>query len=309
MGLHLYAGDLGAVASLSTEVKAVNEATGSQLAPYGALLLAAWRGREAEAFQVIEATIEEVLPRGEALGLTATRWVAAVLYNGLGRYKDALAAAEQASERAEDLGFSNWSLAELVEAASRCGQPQAAADALKRLTQVTNPCGTDWALGIEARSRALLSEGESAEILYREAIDRLDRVRVELARARLLYGEWLRREHRRLDAREQLRTAYEMFTESGIEAFADRAARELSATGETARKRTQETWGELTAQESQVARLARDGHSNPEIGARLFVSPKTVEYHLHKVFTKLGIRSRNELGHVQLGRVREAQTG
>ena len=309
MGLHLYAGDLGAVASLSTEVKAVTEATASQLAPYGALLLAAWRGREAEAFQVIEATIEEVLPRGEALGLTATRWVAAVLYNGLGRYQDALAAAEQASERAEDLGFSNWSLAELVEAATRCGQPQAAADALERLTQITNPCGTDWALGIEARSRALLSEGESAEILYREAIDRLDRVRVELARARLLYGEWLRREHRRLDAREQLRTAYEMFTESGIEAFADRAARELSATGETARKRTGETWGELTAQESQVARLARDGHSNPEIGARLFVSPKTVEYHLHKVFTKLGIRSRNELGHVQLSQIREAQTG
>ena len=311
MGLHLYAGELSAVASLSAQVKAVTEATASQLAPYGALLLAGWQGREAEAFQVIEATIEEVVPRGEALGLTATQWATAVLYNGLGRYQDALVAAEQASERAEDLGFSNWSLAELVEAAVRSGEPGAAADALERLTQVTRPCATDWALGIEARSRALLSEGEIAENLYREAIDRLDRasVRVELARARLLYGEWLRREHRRLDAREQLRAAHEMFMESGIEAYADRAARELLATGETARKRSPETWGDLTAQENQIARLARDGLSNPDIGCRLFVSPKTVEYHLHKVFTKLSINSRNELSHVQLGQIREAQIG
>ncbi len=180
MGLHLYAGELSAVASLSAQVKAVTEATASQLAPYGALLLAGWQGREAEAFQVIEATIEEVVPRGEALGLTATQWATAVLYNGLGRYQDALAAAEQASERAEDLGFSNWSLVELVEAAVRSGERGAAADALERLTQVTRPCATDWALGIEARSRALLSEGEIAENLYREAIDRLDRASVRV---------------------------------------------------------------------------------------------------------------------------------
>jgi DNA-binding CsgD family transcriptional regulator len=311
MGLHLYAGELGAVASLNAEVDAVTEATASQLAPYGALLLAAWQGREAEASEVIEATIAEVVPRGEALGLTAARWATAVLYNGLGRYQEALAAAMQASDREEDLGFSNWSLAELVEAAVRSGETAAGADALERLTRSTRPCGTDWALGIEARSRALLSEGGSAEIQYREAIDRLGRagVRVELARARLLYGEWLRREHRRLDAREQLRIAHDMFTEWGIEAFADRAARELLATGETARKRSLETWGELTAQESQIARLARDGLSNPDIGGRLFISPRTVEYHLHKVFSKLRISSRNELGQVQLGQVREAQTG
>jgi DNA-binding CsgD family transcriptional regulator len=297
MGLHLYAGDLGAVASLTAEVEALTEATASQLAPYGALLLAAWQGREAGASEVIEATIAEVVPRGEALGLTAAQWATAVLYNGLGRYQDALRAAEQASERAEDLGFSNWSLVELVEAAARCGKPEAAADALERLTQTTRPSGTGWALGIEARSRALLSEGETAESLYREAIDRLDRARVraELARAHLLYGEWLRREHRRQDARRQLHTAHEMLGTMGFEAFAERARRELLATGETVRKRVFGTRDELTPQETQIARLARDGLSNPEIGARLFISPRTVKYHLQKVFTKLEINSRSQL--------------
>jgi DNA-binding CsgD family transcriptional regulator len=309
MGLHLFAGDLRAVASLSAEVKAVSEATASQLAPYGALLLAAWQGREAEAIPVIEAAIEEVVPRGEALGLSAAQWATAVLYNGLGRYQAALEVAQQASERPEDLGFSNWSLVELVEAAAHTGAIRVAIEALERLTQITRASGTDWALGIEARSRALLSKGETAENLYREAIDRLDRagVRAELARARLLYGEWLRRGQRRLDAREQLHIARDMFAESGIEAFADRAARELLATGETARKRSQETWSQLTTQESEVARLARDGLSNPEIGSRLFVSPRTVEYHLHKVFAKLAISSRNELRQVQLGQILEKQ--
>jgi DNA-binding CsgD family transcriptional regulator len=172
-----------------------------------------------------------------------------------------------------------------------------AADALERLSAMTRASGTDWALGIEARSRALLSDGDAAEHLYLEAIDRLGRtsIRVELARAHLLYGEWLRRERRRLDAREQLRAAHEMFTGMGVEAFADRAARELLATGERARKRTVETREDLTPQEAQIARLARDGLSNPEIGARLFISPRTVEYHLHKVFGKLGISSRNQL--------------
>jgi len=297
MGLHLYAGELERVASLTAEVKALTEATASQLAPYGALLLAAWQGHEAQASGVINATIAEVVPRGEALGLTAAQWATAVLYNGLGRFEEARAAAEQASERPEDLGFSNWSLVELVEAAARSGRTEAAAGALERLTQTTRPSDTAWARGIEARSRALLNEGEAAEILHREAIEQLDRgrVRVELARAHLLYGEWLRREGRRVDSRQQLRTAHEMLATMGVDAFAERARRELLATGETVRKRTIETRDQLTPQETQIARLARDGLSNPEIGVRLFISPRTVKYHLQKVFLKLDITSRNQL--------------
>ena len=237
------------------------------------------------------------MSRGEGLGVTVTQWARAVLYNGLGRYEDALAAAERASGHPEDLAFFNWGLVELIVAAVRSGNMERAAAALERLSEMTRASGTDWALGIEARSRALLSDGDAAERLYLEAINRLGRtsIRVELARAHLLYGEWLRRERRRLDAREQLRTAHEMFTAMGAEAFADRAARELLATGEHARKRTVETREDLTPQEAQIARLARDGLSNPEIGARLFISPRTVEYHLHKVFAKLNIRSRVEL--------------
>ena len=220
-----------------------------------------------------------------------------MLYNGLGRYEDAIGPAERASEHPEDLWFHNFGLVELIEAAVRNGEAEQAAHALGRLSEMTRAGGTDWALGIEARSRALLNEGEAAERLYREAIDRLSRTRVrtELGRAHLLYGEWLRRERRRLDAREQLRTAHEMFVGMGVEAFAGRAERELVASGERARKRTVETREDLTAQEAQIARLARDGLSNPEIGARLFISPRTVEYHLHKVFAKLQIGSRIEL--------------
>jgi ATP/maltotriose-dependent transcriptional regulator MalT len=204
--------------------------------------------------------------------------------------------AQQAADHPEELPFA-WGLAELVEAATRSGMPARAADALERLTQTTRASGTDWALGIEARSRALLSDGAAAERLYREAIDRLGRtrVRVALARAHLLYGEWLRRERRRLDAREQLRAAHEHFSAMGMEAFAARAARELAATGETVRKRTVETLDELTAQEAQIARLAGGGHTNTEIGGQLFISPRTVEWHLRNVFTKLGISSRREL--------------
>ena len=216
-------------------------------------------------------------------------------------YTDAMAAARRASEHPEgDLGFSNWALAELIMAAFRSGRAERAAEALERLSRMTRASGTDWALGIEARSRALVSEGDSAERLDREAIERLSRTRVraEFARAHLLDGEWLRRGRRRLDAREQLRTAHEMFVAMGIEAFAERAARELLATGERARKRTVEAREDLTAQEVQIARLAGDGLSNPEIGGRLFISPRTVEYHLHKVFSKLGISSRNQLSHV-----------
>jgi DNA-binding CsgD family transcriptional regulator len=275
----------------------VREATGSSLAAYGALGLAAWRGREGEAGDLIEASMREVVPRGEGIGVTVTQWASALLYNGLGKYQDALVAARQAGEHPQELGVANWGLTELVEAAARSGVTELAADALERLSAMTRASGTDWALGIEARSGALLNDGDAAERLYLEALDRLGRtsIRVELARAHLVYGEWLRRERRRLDAREQLRTAHEMFTAMGAEAFADRAARELLATGEHARKRTVETREDLTPQEAQIARLARDGLSNPEIGARLFISARTVEYHLHKVFAKLSIRSRVEL--------------
>jgi ATP/maltotriose-dependent transcriptional regulator MalT len=220
-----------------------------------------------------------------------------VLYNGLARYEDALAAAEQASKPPEAMGYAHWILVELVEAAVRAGEREAAADALDALAQTTRPSGTDWGLGIEARSRALLNDGQEAERLYREAIDRLGRggIRAELARAHLLFGEWLRRERRRVEAREHLRIAHEMLSTMGADAFAERAARELLATGERARKRVSDTRDELTAQEAQIARLACDGLSNPEIGSRLFISPRTVEYHLHKVFGKLDIGSRQDL--------------
>jgi DNA-binding CsgD family transcriptional regulator len=234
------------------------------------------------------------------VALTFVQWAAAVLYNGLGRYEDALAAAQRAGEDPDELLFSLWAAVELIEAATRSGVPEHAACALERLTRSTRASGTDWALGVEARARALLSAGEAAERLYREAIDRLGRtrIRVDLARARLLYGEWLRRERRRLDAREQLRTALGMFAAMGAEGFAERAERELLATGETARKRAPETSSQLTPQEAQVAELARDGLSNPEIGARLFISPHTVAYHLRKVFAKLDIPSRRQLNRV-----------
>jgi DNA-binding CsgD family transcriptional regulator len=235
--------------------------------------------------------------RGEGIGITVTEWATAVLGNGLGRYDEALAAAERASRYSGGLGLAAWSLVELIEAAARTGQPERAAEALGRLAESTRAAGTDWALGLEARSRALLSGGEIAERLYREAIQRLGRTRVraELARAHLLYGEWLRRQHRRVDARKQLRLGYEMLTAMGIEGFAERARRELLATGETVRKRTVETVTELTEQEAEIARLAADGQTNPEIAAKLFLSPRTVEWHLRKVFAKLGIRSRKEL--------------
>ena len=297
VGVHLNAGELAAAASLVDEVEMIIEATGSQIVPYGAVGLAAWQGREAPATELFEASMKEVLRRGEGVGLTAIAWARAQLYNSLGRYAEALAAAEQASEHPEELFFSTWGLVELIEAAARSGKRQRAADALQRLTESTRACGTDWALGIETRSQALLSDGEVADRLYREAIDRLGRTRVRgaLARAHLLYGEWLRRQNRRLDAREQLRTAHQMFASMRADGFAERAARELRATGERVGKRTTDTPDQLTARETQIARLAGEGLSNPEIAAQLFMSPRTVEYHLHKVFNKLKIRSRNQL--------------
>jgi DNA-binding CsgD family transcriptional regulator len=196
--------------------------------------------------------------------------------------------------------FSTWAAVELIEAASRTGEVERAADALERLSRTARAAGTDWALGVEARSRALLSDGDAAERLYREAIERLQRtrLRVDLARAQLVYGEWLRRDRRRLDAREHLRTALEMFQHMEMAGFAGRAERELLGTGGRARRRTVETREQLTAQEAQVARLARDGLSNSAIGEQLFISQHTVAYHLRKVFAKLDITSRNQLGRV-----------
>ena len=241
-------------------------------------------------------TDREANSRREGIGVAISEYARAVLCNGLGQYEEAFVAASSASEHQEIVG-ENWGLSELIEPATRTGRTELATDALDRLARKARATRTDWALGIEARSRALLSEDDRAEGLFHEAIEHLSRTRVraELARAHLLYGEWLRRKHRRFDARAALRTAHEQFTSMGMEAFAERARNELLATGETVRKRTVETRDDLTAQERHIAQLASDGLSNPEIGARLFLSPRTVEWHLRKVFTKLGIRSRRQL--------------
>ena len=259
--------------------------------------LANWRGRDAEAEALMEARRQDVVRRGEGLFLAANDWGGAIRYNGLGRYEDALAAAERAVEAAGGLGPSDLLLAELIEAAARSGRADRASRPLAQLAEIARAAGTDWALGTHARAAAMLAEGETVERLYREAIERLSHVntRPTLARTHLLYGEWLRRAHRRVDAREQLRVAYAMLSEMGMEAFAERARRELLATGETVRKRTVETLDELTPQEVQAARLAADGQTNPEIGAQLFLSPRTVEWHLTKLFGKLGISSRKQL--------------
>jgi DNA-binding CsgD family transcriptional regulator len=293
--LHAHAGELAEGTALIAEAQAVAGATGTQLGPYGALAVAAFRGHEAEAAELIRATMDGVTNRGEGRGVTS-QYAAALLYNGLGHYDQALAAAELVCEY-DDIGVLGWSLTELVEAAVRSGQPARASDALQRLSETTRASGTDWALGTEARSRALLSEGQTAENYYREAIERLGRTRMRpaVARAHLLYGEWLRRENRRGGARAELRTAYDLFTAMGIEAFAERARRELLANGDTVRKQAAETVSELTAQEAHIARLAVDGRTNAEIGAQLFLSTRTVEWHLSKVYTKLGVGSRREL--------------
>jgi DNA-binding CsgD family transcriptional regulator len=295
-----WSGDFAGAASLIAEGDVVAEATGTLFPPIAAMLLAALRGREAEARTSIDATIASATGGGQGVAIQSACWVAAVLYNGLGRYEEALVSARRASDDTPELHVSTWALVELIEAATRSGHAQLAASGVERLVVATRVGGTDWALGIEARSRALLSEGEAADALYREAIDRLRRTRFrpELARAHLLYGEWLRGQNKRIEAREQLRTAHQMFDRIGMEAFARRTERQLLATGERTRKRTVETTDQLTAQELQVARMARDGLSNPEIGGRLFISPRTVKYHLQKVFTKLEISSRGELDRV-----------
>jgi DNA-binding CsgD family transcriptional regulator len=294
-------GDFAAVTALIAEAETLTEATGSQLPPYSALALAAWQGREAEVRGLIEANVNGVMRRGEGMGLANMQWATASLYNGLGRYEVALAAAQQAGEHPLEL-WSTLVLPELIEAAARSGKAASAADALQRLSESARASGTEWALGTEARSRALLTDGEAAESLYREAIGRLGhtRLHVALARAHLLFGEWLRRQGRRLDAREQLRRAHEMFTEFGMRGFAERARVELNATGEHTRKRIAETHDDLTPQEEQISRLVANGATNAEIAVRLFITRKTVEYHLHKVFLKLGVNSRTQLArHIQ----------
>jgi DNA-binding CsgD family transcriptional regulator len=294
----LFAGELTAAAALLDETRTVEDATGNPPWHYGALSLAAFRGNQATAAALISSIMRDVTERGEGYGIACAEWATAVLSNGLGLPRDAVAAAERAAEYHGDLGFFRWALVELVEGAAHAGMTETAAGAYRRLTEMTGPAGTDWALGLAARSRALLSNGAQAEDGYREAISRLDRpqIRVELARAHLLYGEWLRRENRRADARSQLRTAHEMLDTMGLAAFAERARRELAATGETVRARSVGTVTALTAQEAYIARLARDGRTNAEIGAQLFLSVRTVEWHLRKIFIKLGIASRRELG-------------
>jgi DNA-binding CsgD family transcriptional regulator len=292
---HLLAGELTKASQIIEEDRLVAEVTGNRRLESAPMTLAAWRGQEALASELIEATSQEAAARG----WTVNPYASAVLYNGLGRHDAARDAAWRAFER-DPVGAGPFLVPELAEAASRTGDTALVTAALDWLSERTRVIASEWALGIEARFRALLSDGEAADSLYRESITRLGRtrVRVELARGHLLYGEWLRRERRRVDAREQLRTAHEMLATMGIDAFAERARRELLATGGTARKRTVETRDELTAQEAQIARLARDGLSNPEIGARLFISPRTVKYHLRKVFIKLDISSRNQLDRV-----------
>jgi DNA-binding CsgD family transcriptional regulator len=300
--LHVHAGTFGAASSLIEEADAITQATDMAPLKYASLMLAAWRGDEADGLELVEAGRLEATERGEGMGLGVIEWATALLYNGLGRYTEALAAAERGCEH-DDVGLFAWSLVELIEAGVRCGATDATCAAIERLSGRTQASGTDWALGIEAGSRALVSDSSDAEPLYREAVERLARCRgvVHLARARLQYGEWLRRESRRVDAREQLRQAHETFTGIGAEGFAERARRELLATGETVRKRTEDSRGVLTPQEAHIARLAREGLSNPEIGAQLFISPRTVQYHLRKVFLKLEITSRNQLGRLPAG--------
>ena len=297
--LHVHEGEFSAASSLIEEADTIIEAT--QMAPLkvASLMLAAWRGHESKALQLFEAGRREATARGEGMGLGLIEWATALLYNGCGRYAEALAAAERGCQY-DDAGLFAWSLVEMIEAGVRSGATDGTSGALDRLSERTRASRTEWALGIEAGSRALLTEGDAAEPLYREAVARLERSRgaVHLARARLLYGEWLRRESRRVDAREQLRAAHEMFSGMGAEGFAERARHELLATGETVRKRTHDAPALLTPQEAHIARLAREGLSNPEIGAQLFISPRTVQYHLRKVFQKLDVTSRSQLNRI-----------
>jgi DNA-binding CsgD family transcriptional regulator len=290
---HVHCGAFATAAALIDEVEAITHATGIPQLNYAAMMLAASRGQQARVQAINDHSLPDAIKRGEGSALALFLWMTALLHNGYGHYGEALAAARRSCER-EDVMAYGWALVELIEAGVRSGQADEAGAALERLSERTRASGTEWALGIEARCRALVSDDEA---LYRESIERLARSRaaVELARSRLLYGEWLRREHRRTDARELLRDAHDAFSRFGADAFAERARRELLATGETMRRVTADTRDVLTPQESQIARLAGDGQTNPEIGAQLFISPRTVEYHLRKVFRKLDVTTRREL--------------
>jgi DNA-binding CsgD family transcriptional regulator len=294
--IQVFCGDLAAATATVSETASVEEVTGIRSAPYGALIVSAWQGRRPETTGLIEATERDAEARGEGIGLAISAYARAVLCNGLGLYEEALAAAATASEHREIVA-ENWGLSELVEPATRCGRTDLATDAMQRLAAKAQATRTEWALGIEARARALLGEDADADRWFRTATEHLGRTRVraELARTHLLYGEWLRREGRRLDARTELNAAHELFTAMGMEAFAERAGSELLATGETARRRIATTRDDLTPHERQIAELARDGLSNADIAARLFLSRRTVEWHLRHVFSKLGIRSRRQL--------------
>ena len=291
-----FEGELRAASSLIDEADGIAEATGTPPIVFGRMLLSGCRGDERATLALIDAGEARAIARGEGVVLTFGEHARALLHNASGQHEAALAPAKSASYR-DELMVSVWALPELVEAAARCGRTDVASAAMERLAERTRAAGTDLALGIEARARALLSRNDAAEALYREAVDRLGRSRFayDLARSHLVYGEWLRREHRRSDAREPLRSACELFAGMGAAAFADRARRELLATGETVRARAPDTRDQLTEQESRIAQLAREGLSNPAIGAQLFISPRTVQYHLHKVFAKLDITSRNQL--------------
>jgi DNA-binding CsgD family transcriptional regulator/tetratricopeptide (TPR) repeat protein len=302
-------GDVAAAARVVVEADAITEATGTRVAPYGAMLLAALGGRADERRGLIEATLAEATAGEEGLAVQYAHWATAVLCNGLGRHEEALAAAQRAGEVVPGLFISQWALPELIEAAAGSGRPDLAADALRRLEESASAGGTDWGLGIAARARALLSAGSAAEDAHREAIERLDRtpLRPEAARAHLLYGEWLCREQRRAAARAELTVAYDMLVAMGVEGFAERAAQKLVAAGGSVRRPAHHVPDGLTPQEQLIARLARDGRTNSQIGAELFLSPRTVEWHLNKVFTKLGITSRRGLRLALAGSARRAR--
>jgi DNA-binding NarL/FixJ family response regulator len=297
VGVHLFAGELATAASLLEELEAVVDVTESQAIPNGPIAVAAFRAHGEDALRLVERTVVDLVSRGEGMALSMARWASAVLYNGTGRYVEAFTAAEDALENPYELWFSPWATVEFIEAASRTRKHAAAGPALDRLVQSTEASGTEWALAVQARCRAVLRTDKSAEDLYREAIDRLlpTSLRLDTARTRLLYGEWLRREHRQRDAREQLRTAHELFSGFGMEGFARRAESELRATGEKARKRSVETRDTLTPQEERIAELAAQGATNKEIAAQLYISPATVEYHLRKIYRKHGVSSRTQL--------------
>jgi DNA-binding CsgD family transcriptional regulator len=305
-GVHLFAGELNIAASLVDRIEALADATDARTDRYAAVLVAGLRGRELDAQELIDANAKEFASRGEGTGVSVTRWAAAALYNGLARYHEAFSAAEAVLEDPDDLSFGPFATVELVEAASRTGRADTAMAALDRLEAGTSASGSPWGAAIAARSRAMLSEGDAAESRYRDAIERLTptALSLDLARTRLVYGEWLRRVRRNVEAREQLRIAHTLFSDFGMEGFAERARVELRATGEHARTRSVETSNELTPQEAQISRLVAEGATNNEIAAQLFITPRTVEYHLHKVFRKLDVKSRTQLAR----RVLESQS-